>query len=348
MASPGSALKWTFLTLGVAAAGAVVSRALSSSADQLDPLRPPDRALVDSLAGGARGGDEVGRGAARAALPVADSLYGRSRQLRFRTLTRASALALPGFLDAHGEQAIRTPAVYEVPLGDGTSFAYIVLRAFGEKRGDHLGRYRLGRWPSERWMMARNYWNPDGFIEVTPANAALRISPHFTLGDFLTKDQHDVWPKYVVLQESLIDKLELVLADLARRGVRTDRVRVLSGFRAPYYNDRIVGEGAARASRHQYGDAADIIVDADGNGRMDDLNGDRRLDLGDTEVILRAVERVERAYPGLAGGLGLYHAIGPSGPFAHVDVRGTSARWRGSPAAKDHPARADSARPIGQ
>ena len=45
------------------------------------------------------------------------------------------------------------------------------------------------------------------------------------------------------------------------------------------------------------------------------------------EEVLRAVERVERAHPALVGGLGLYAGMGPAGPFAHVDVRGLSARW---------------------
>jgi hypothetical protein len=39
------------------------------------------------------------------------------------------------------------------------------------------------------------------------------------------------------------------------------------------------------------------------------------------------VEQVERQHPDLVGGLGLYRAMGPSGPFAHIDVRGTKARW---------------------
>ena len=102
---------------------------------------------------------------------------------------------------------------------------------------------------------------------------------------------------------------------------------VLSGFRAPYYNDLRIDEGAARASRHQFGDAADLIIDADGNGRMDDLNGDRRVDLRDLNPIGAAVAAVERQHPELVGGLGTYAAMGPSGPFAHIDVRGTSARW---------------------
>jgi hypothetical protein len=60
---------------------------------------------------------------------------------------------------------------------------------------------------------------------------------------------------------------------------------------------------------------------------MDDLNHDGRVDAADVRVIEAAVDRVERAHPELAGGLGLYREMGPSGPFAHIDVRGTRARW---------------------
>ena len=312
----------------IAVVAIVIARAVSSARGDSDELRAPDARDVATLAGVAPPKDTT-NAVPLVPFAVADSMGGHSGKVRFRTLTRASAAALAGFIATFGESAIRSPGVYPVAAnGTKTPFTFIVLRPFGEKRGESLQGYRLGRWPSERWMMGKKYWNPDGFIEVTPANAGLRLSEHFELQEFLTHDQRDVWPKYVVLQEPLIDKLELVLADLAAHGVPTDRVRVLSGFRAPYYNDRIVAEGAARASRHQYGDAADIIIDADGDGRMDDLNHDGRLDLRDTQVILQSVERVEKAYPALVGGLGLYHAMGTSGPFAHIDVRGTTARWR--------------------
>jgi hypothetical protein len=105
----------------------------------------------------------------------------------------------------------------------------------------------------------------------------------------------------VVLEEKLIDKLELVLRELVQAGHRADRVVVLSGFRAPYYNERGSGEGMARASRHQYGDAADIIIDSNGDGQMDDLNGDRRLDLRDVGPITSAIERIEQQYPEFVG-----------------------------------------------
>lgn len=263
------------------------------------------------------------------ALGIPDTMFGRSGALRVRTLTPAEALRVPGFLDVLGEPALHVAAAHPVALPGGEMFHYLVLRPFADKKGEHLGGYRLGRWPAERWIMSRNYFNPDGFVEVTAANANIPLTPHFTLGDFVTHDQRDRWPKYVVLEEKLLDKVELVLRELNTRGIATGHVVVLSGFRAPYYNDRGVGEGMARSSRHQYGDAADLIIDDDRNGRMDDLNKDGRVDLRDTEAISLALARVERAYPDLRGGLGTYAAMGPSGPFVHIDVRGTSARWEG-------------------
>ena len=126
---------------------------------------------------------------------------------------------------------------------------------------------------------------------------------------------------------------------MAREGIDTRRAVVLSGFRAPYYNDARIDEGAARASRHQFGDAADLIIDADSDGRMDDLNRDGRRTLGDLAAIGDAVATVERRYPELTGGLGTYAAMGPSGPFAHIDVRGTSARWERAQASRPAPRR---------
>ena len=257
-----------------------------------------------------------------------DSLFGRSGKLRVRLLDGAEAHQVPGLEDAFGPQAIARPSVLAMAtVDDPQAFAFITLRPWREKRGAYVGPYRMGWWPGERAVVAANYENPVGFIEVTPENKATRLSSHFQLADFLTHDQEDVWPKYVVLREALLDKLELVLSTIEAHGVPAGNVRVLSGFRAPYYNAGLVAEGAARASRHQFGDASDIIVDNNRDGRMDDLNRDGRVDLADTEVILRAVERVERMYPELVGGLGLYAGMGPSGPFAHIDVRGSRARW---------------------
>jgi uncharacterized protein YcbK (DUF882 family) len=259
-------------------------------------------------------------------LMIPDTLFGRSRALRFAALSAGEADNYKSLLDAFGDTIINRPGTYTV-LAGGEPFHFFILRPFGQKRGERLGMYRLGLWPAERWMMAENYLNPDGFVEVRERDAGKKLSEHFRLGDFLTHDQQATWPKFVVLEERLIDKLELVLRELRDRGIDNSRVVVLSGFRAPYYNDLRIDEGAARASRHQFGDAADLIIDADSDGRMDDLNRDGRRDMRDLNPIGAAVAKVEREHPELVGGLGTYAAMGPSGPFAHIDVRGTSARW---------------------
>ena len=264
-----------------------------------------------------------------------DSLFGRSGRVRVKMLQSTDAEHVAGLKDVFGPKTIARPGVLEMAtVDDPQAFAFITLLPWREKRGAYVGPYRMGWWPAERAVVAANYENPTGFIEVTPENQNVRMSEHFRLRDFVTHDQDKVWPKYVVLREALLDKLELVLQTMQAQGIATGNVRVLSGFRAPYYNAGLVAEGAARASRHQFGDASDIIIDSNHDGRMDDLNRDGRVDFQDTEVILRAVERVERTYPELVGGLGLYAGMGPSGPFAHIDVRGSRARWTSSGTAK--------------
>jgi hypothetical protein len=217
------------------------------------------------------------------------------------------------------------------PVSD---FSVITMLPFEAKKAGRIGGYLIGSWPAEHGgrgpakAPADRYANPKGFIEVTPENQNTYVSEHFRLKDFLTHDQQNVWPKYLVLSPRLIDKLELVMKDLQSRGITTKGVRVMSGFRTPQYNAG-GGETSGRAdlSRHMYGDASDIYIDNDGNGVMDDLNRDGKVDINDSRVILEAEERVERAYPELVGGGGLYRAASGHGPFIHIDTRGYRARW---------------------
>jgi hypothetical protein len=210
------------------------------------------------------------------------------------------------------------------------AFATATVIPFSEKRAGRIGAYRLGTWPHEAGApRSAAYAPPSGFIEVTKENRATRISEHFTLGDFLNKDQPDVWPKYLVLDRRLVDKLELVIEELEREGHRVEYVQVLSGFRTPIGNASGNTQGRSSVSRHMYGDASDIYVDNDRDGIMDDLNGDGRIDVRDADVVARAVERVEASHPQVVGGVGVYTSCCGHGPFVHIDARGQRARWRG-------------------
>jgi uncharacterized protein YcbK (DUF882 family) len=287
-----------------------------------------------------------------AMLEFLDPLRGESGKLRFTTATPGAQVATGAPQNAKavfttgGPERIETgfvapdqPGVYKlsVQVDQATSairdLSVVTLVPFAEKQKGRIGLYYLGSWPFENGGKPPkpSYANPNGFIEVTRENQDTNVSEHFRLRDFLTKDQANVWPKYLLLNPKLIDKLELVIAELQSMGIPVKHVTIMSGFRTPRYN---VGggntEGRANLSRHMYGDASDIFVDNDGNGVMDDLNHDGRVDARDAEVILQAAERVERKTPSLVGGVGVYSACCGHGPFTHIDVRGFRARWRGT------------------
>jgi hypothetical protein len=265
--------------------------------------------------------------AARPVVP--DSLRGRSRKLLARFILPQRAPGIPILRQLFGDSAVRRPGVYAAP-GAGAPFHFVAMRPFGDKVGGRIGGYRIGTFPAEqRTMRSAAYRNPDGFVEVTERTADLPVSQHFRLRDFLTHDQARVWPKYLVLREPLVDKLELVFDELRAMGVAAGRLRVMSGFRTPQYNAQGVGAGGrVQDSRHQYGDAADVYVVADGaRDWMADLDRNGRVDLRDARLLAAAAARVEVAHPELVGGIGIYPATSAHGPFVHIDVRGTRARW---------------------
>lgn len=290
-----------------------------------------------SAVGAARGattpGLSTGAGVTRSSsLLPGDTLLGRSGKLRVRFVSRRRGIfAIPILTRLFGDSALARPGVYAVDdSGLGRSINFVTLLPFEDKVSGRVGDYRVGFWPEEKGRSrSEAYENPDGFVVVTPENQDLQVSEHFQLRDFLTHDQQAVWPKYLVLQEALVDKLELVISDLETHGIVVSHMSVMSGFRTPQYNARGVGRrgGRAKDSRHQFGDAADVFVDNNQDGRMDDINRDRRVDWRDAKVIVDAVERVERAHPELAGGGGVYKATRAHGPFAHIDARGYRARW---------------------
>ena len=216
----------------------------------------------------------------------------------------------------------------KLPTAEGDSFTVVTLVPISDADEAGYGRYHVGSWPHDAMTAsAARYTPPSGFIGVTQENQGTKVSESFAVRDFLTHDQANVWPKVLVLQPRILDKLELLRAELAKEGY-PNQLHVMSGFRTPQYNKQGVGEGGrASHSRHMYGDAADVFVDADGNGWMDDLNGDGKVDIKDSHVLKAAAERVESQYPTLVGGIGTYPSNGVHGPFVHVDARGVRARW---------------------
>jgi hypothetical protein len=208
--------------------------------------------------------------------------------------------------------------------GDAITLNAVVMVPMETLERGAVHGYKVGDFPQEPYRDMPQYRPPRGFIPLTPSTD-LQVSPHFTLSQFPCKGPPG-FPKYVVLSEKLLLKLELLLERANEAGIEASTFQVLSAFRSPWYNANI---GRPRYSRHIYGDAADIYVDNDADGRMDDLNGDGRIDLADASVLHRMVEEMDGApeTAHLIGGLGQYPTTSNHGPFIHVDTREYRARW---------------------
>lgn len=211
---------------------------------------------------------------------------------------------------------------------DITVHAFVMVPAT-EVRNGVLNGYRIGQYPARPLKGNPIYRPPKGFIEVTKENDETKLSPHFRLKQLICKQEpSDQYPKYVVLQERLLLKLEAVLQEVNALGFDADTLNVMSAYRTPFYNHAI---GDVQYSLHQWGSAADIFVDTKRPGQMDDLNDDDKIDVGDTKFLYDAIERMlaRPQLKWLQGGMGYYPATSSHPPFVHVDVRGTAARWRG-------------------
>ena len=201
-----------------------------------------------------------------------------------------------------------------------------VMVPFDKINGEYLNGYWIGNYPQIALKKLAIYKPPRGFVEVTPHNEDTLVSPHFKLKQFLCK-QDGGYPKYLVLIEKMLLKLEMILEKVNAEGYRCDTFHIMSGYRTPYYNKAI---GNVKYSRHIYGGAADIFIDENPkDSMMDDLNRDGKIDYRDAAVLYRIIDGLygKKFYDPFLGGLARYKKTSTHGPFVHVDVRGRRARW---------------------
>jgi hypothetical protein len=220
----------------------------------------------------------------------------------------------------------REPVESDTPRSEPYRVHLVVMHPTSEVRGGLLRGYPVGAFPTDRAGERWRFQQPRGFVEITEENMHTLLSDHFTLADLDCK--LDVpYPHYAAIQTSLLIKLEGLSYKLLERGLPGDHVKIMSGFRTPDYN-RIIGNRTTY-SRHIAGDAADIFVDKDGDDRMDDLNGDGRINRRDSRFLLAIVDGMDQSsdYGPLVGGASAYRANHDHGPFVHIDTRGYPARW---------------------
>ena len=223
------------------------------------------------------------------------------------------------------------PGLYPIQVRDSRAGGSVTLNVFvmtpySDMHRGTLNGYRIGDYPKPRRGYEAEYQRPLGFGQVTPELLDTQVSPHFKLGQFLCKQTGD-FPQYIVLRQPLLLKLEQLLASVNERGISASTFSIMSAYRTPSYNAAIGNETIF--SRHEYGDAADVFVDDDDDGIMDDLNHDGRHTIADARVLGAIMNELQGTaeFSGLIGGLGTYAPTPEHGPFMHVDTRGFSVEW---------------------
>jgi hypothetical protein len=226
--------------------------------------------------------------------------------------------------------APHSPGLYQMQLqhkkGDeSTRLNLFVGQAVSAPGDEEINGYRIGPPPPVHGKYPTFYLQPQIYFEVTEDNVDTRLSAHFSLRQFLCKQASD-YPKYVIVSESLLILLEGLVQAVQAAGYPVESFGVISGYRTPWYNKKI---GNVANSRHVYGDAMDFFVDIDGDGAMDDLNGDGKSNRDDVDLLFEIVEDFKRQPQNtlLVGGVGRYYKASHHGGFVHVDARGFRARW---------------------
>lgn len=200
-------------------------------------------------------------------------------------------------------------------------------------RPPSLTGYPLGLYPASvpRAHRARAEIFSDSFYCVS--DSSLRISPHFTLGMFLSKlrpvrsYRGTVHP--LAMDFALVAMLEKIDAAFKADGYK-GQVRIESPFRTPDYNNAAEA-GRATFSQHMYGSACDIIFSIDDDKLHDDVNRDGKRDLNDLLPMAKKIESMMKRGRIVKGGIGVYHYIYRDGRpeefTIHVDMRGKIVKW---------------------
>ncbi len=226
------------------------------------------------------------------------------------------------------DRAVRLTLLVEAPFdaeGDGT-----------------IGGYPIGIYPNPRNRRAPSivmnhpdlYQPPAGFIYVTPRIHGVKISEHFTLGDFVPVLERER-PHYIVIDSRLVEALETAIERLRpvfATPAGVNPLKILIGFLSPNQLAQLDKRGVrvAEFSRYQYGDGVSVVWDADGDGMMDDLDGDGAIDVNDARRLADEFDTIQRSLRKFGGvGVGAKPKIPglPETPYVDIDMRGFRQRW---------------------
>ena len=125
------------------------------------------------------------------------------------TLARYVAETGGGRLEQEGPArwrwiAPRRKGVFAIVVRDSASGESVALNAFvmvPRPAGTSIHGFHVGRYEPRALRGDPAYARPRGLIEVTEENRGTFVAPHFTLGQFVSK-QSGGYPKYLVLRRA--------------------------------------------------------------------------------------------------------------------------------------------------
>lgn len=220
------------------------------------------------------------------------------------------------------------PGQYSVKIIDSKNETILTLTVFvlvpiQNKQDEYLYDFRVGNYPPPLGEGGK-YERPKGFIEVTKENMNTQLSPHFKLSQFVPDQKGR--RKFIVIRESLLLKLEYLLYEVNKAGIGAKTLMIRTAYLTPYQNAE---NGNAIYSRHIYGDAAQVIIDRNNDGIMDDVNGDGVGDMKDVRWFFDLVDKLsgKSDYQKLEGGLAHYRLNKKYGGYVYIDARGNKMRF---------------------
>jgi hypothetical protein len=210
--------------------------------------------------------------------------------------------------------------------GSEINLNIFVLHPAHKMNGQYLDGFKIGSYPDIPADKKAYYSKPTGFLKIEESLLDLNLTPHFKMDQFITKQCTEL-PQYIVLKESLLLKLEYFLEEVNKAGYKADTFGIVSVYRSPYFNKKLGNN--TDLSRHLFGDAADIYIDNSGNEWMDDLNGDGKSNIYDSNILFDLAVKFDQKeeFSQLQGGLSSYKGNGIRGPFLHIDSRGFHVSW---------------------
>lgn len=225
---------------------------------------------------------------------------------------------------------LRKPGRYRLKVAERPNLMILVPSASPPPGASHVAK---GAYPKPTAKSSRtvrehlaSYRYPGTWVSLDKSDSDWILTEGVSLTSLFVHNHSQSGSEcWVPFRYALVDTIATIRKALVTQGLPAASLHLLSAFRNPAYNRKV---GSSSFSRHLYGDAFDFVIDRNGDGKMDDLTGDSRVDRSDALWCVALIETLQARKLIPMGGIGVYtFARGKHRVSLHVDIRGHRATW---------------------